>query len=85
MPTARYVFVRATAAKGLAPVRIVNSATASLMQWSRLVDGRGYEVEAQDEAKLLAVLNWDASDHAAVEDICLYCEAYGIEGLPIRL
>ena len=85
MPTARYVLVRATAAKGIAPVRIEISAIGALTQWFRLTDGRGYEVESQDETKVVAALSWDASDHAAAEDLSLYCQAYGVERLLVSL
>jgi hypothetical protein len=81
MPTARYVFVRATAAKGIAPARIGTSAIGALSQWSRLTDGRVYKVESQDDAKVVAALNWDAGDPAAAEDLSLYCKAYGVDRL----
>jgi hypothetical protein len=81
MPTARFVFVRATAAQGLAPVGIGAATIVTLIEWSRLANGRDYEVESQDEAKVVAGSKWNAGDHAAAEDLSLYCEAYGIERL----
>ena len=86
MPTARYIFVRANSAQGyLAPVRISAEAITALNEWSRLSEGRGYKVETENDAELVAALKWDASDHATAEDLRLYCEAYGVERLFISL
>lgn len=81
MPTVKYTFYRndRTASGMSSPYQPGTDAASALSHWAGAVIGRSFEVIAEDDSSLTAVLSWRDDDVKARSDLDGYCDTFGVE------
>lgn len=81
MPTAKYSFYRNDrTASGISSTHRPSTDAASVLShWAGAANGRSYEVIAEDDSSLTAILSWPDDAANARSDLDGYCDNFGIE------